>query len=203
MDTYVEKEKATEKAKDLVRMGVERSKLLEPLQASEVPVVDKALVIGAGVAGMQAALDLADMGFQVYLVEKEPSIGGRMARFDKVFPTNDCSICILGPKMVEVARNKNIKIMSYSEVKAVDGYVGNFNVKVEHKPRYLDVANVLAAPSAVKYALLKCHMISMKDLAHVRPYMCRSHRLYRCVLFLIKRIVLTARHAPRHARAAP
>jgi len=135
-----EKEKATEKAKDLIRMGVERSKLLEPLQASEVPVTDKALVIGAGVAGMQSALDLADMGFQVYLVEKEPSIGGRMARFDKVFPTNDCSICILGPKMVEVARNKNIKIMSYSEVKAVDGYVGNFNVKVEHKPRYLDVA---------------------------------------------------------------
>jgi len=67
---------------------------------------------------MQSALDLADMGFHVYLVEKEPSIGGRMARFDKVFPTNDCSICILGPKMVEVARNKNIHIMSYSEVKA-------------------------------------------------------------------------------------
>jgi len=114
-------------------------KLLEPLQASEVPVTDKALVIGAGVAGMQSALDLADMGFHVYLVEKEPSIGGRMARFDKVFPTNDCSICILGPKMVEVARNKNIHIMSYSEVKAVDGYVGNFNVKIEHKPRYIDV----------------------------------------------------------------
>lgn len=135
-----EKEKATEKAKDLVRMGVERSKLLEPLQASEVPVNDSALVVGAGVAGMQAALDLADMGFKVYLVEKEPSIGGRMARFDKVFPTNDCSICILGPKMVEVARNKNIEIMSYSEVKEVDGYVGNFNVKVEHKPRYLDIS---------------------------------------------------------------
>ncbi|MCX9013288.1 MAG: CoB--CoM heterodisulfide reductase iron-sulfur subunit A family protein [Candidatus Methanoperedens sp.] len=134
-----EKEKATEKAKDLVRMGVERAKLLEPLQASEVPVIDKALVVGAGVAGMQAALDLADMGFKVYLVEKEPSIGGRMARFDKVFPTNDCSICILGPKMVEVARNKNIEIMSYSEVQEVDGYVGNFKVKVEHKPRYLDV----------------------------------------------------------------
>ncbi len=134
-----EKEKATEKAKDLVRMGVERAKLLEPLEASEVPVIDTALVVGGGVAGMQTALDLGDMGFKVYLVEKEPSIGGRMARFDKVFPTNDCSICILGPKMVEVARNKNIEIMSYSEVKEVDGYVGNFNVKIEHKPRYLDI----------------------------------------------------------------
>ncbi len=135
-----EKEKATEKAKDLVRMGVERAKLLEPLEASEVPVIDKALVVGAGVAGMQAALDLADMGFKVYLVEKEPSIGGRMARFDKVFPTNDCSICILGPKMVEVARNKNIEIMSYSEIREVDGYVGNFKVKIEHKPRYVDIS---------------------------------------------------------------
>ncbi|KCZ71430.1 polyferredoxin, heterodixulfide reductase subunit A [Candidatus Methanoperedens nitroreducens] len=135
-----EKDKATEKSKDLVRMGVERSKLLEPLEASEVPVTDTALVVGGGVAGMQASLDLADMGFKVYLVEKEPSIGGRMARFDKVFPTNDCSICILGPKMVEVVRNKNIMIMSYSEVKEVDGYVGNFNVKIEHKPRYLDTS---------------------------------------------------------------
>ncbi len=133
-----EPERATEKAKDLVRMGVARARRLEPLSESEVPVEDKALVIGGGVAGMQAAMDLGDMGFHVYLVEKQPSIGGRMARFDKVFPTNDCSICILGPKMVEVARNKNIEIMSYSEVVDFKGFVGNFEVTVEHKPRYIN-----------------------------------------------------------------
>ncbi|NOR60107.1 MAG: 4Fe-4S dicluster domain-containing protein [Methanosarcinales archaeon] len=134
-----EKEDATKKAKELVRMGVARAALLEPLQSSEVPVTDAALVIGAGVTGMQAAMDIADMGHKVYLVEQGPSIGGKMAQLDKTFPTNDCSICILGPKMVEVARNKNIEIMSYSEVEEVDGYVGNFKVKVKHKPRYLNI----------------------------------------------------------------
>ena len=134
-----EKEDATRKAKELVRMGVARAALLEPLQSSEVPVTNKALVIGAGVAGMQAAMDIGDMGFQVYLVEAGPSIGGKMAQLDKTFPTNDCSICILGPKMVEVNRNPNIEIMSYSEVEEVDGYVGNFSVKVKHKARYVDI----------------------------------------------------------------
>jgi len=134
-----EKEDATRKAKELVRMGVARAALLEPLQSSEVPVTNKALVIGAGVTGMQAAMDIGDMGFQVYLVEAGPSIGGKMAQLDKTFPTNDCSICILGPKMVEVNRNPNIEIMSYSEVEEVDGYVGNFDVKVKHKARYVDI----------------------------------------------------------------
>ncbi|WP_340817931.1 CoB--CoM heterodisulfide reductase iron-sulfur subunit A family protein [Methanolobus sp. WCC4] len=134
-----EKEEATEKACELVRMGVSRAARLEPLQSNEVPVTDTALVIGAGVAGMQSALDIADMGYKVYLVEKDPSIGGKMAQLDKTFPTNDCSICILGPKMVEVARNKNIELMTYSEVEEVDGYVGNFKVKVKHKARYVDV----------------------------------------------------------------
>lgn len=134
-----EKEDATRKAKELVRMGVARAALLEPLQSSEVPVTNKALVIGAGVTGMQAAMDIGDMGFQVYLVEAGPSIGGKMAQLDKTFPTNDCSICILGPKMVEVNRNPNIEIMSYSEVEEVDGYVGNFSAKVKHKARYVDI----------------------------------------------------------------
>jgi heterodisulfide reductase subunit A len=134
-----EKEDATKKAKELVRMGIARAALLEPLQSSEVPVTNKALVIGAGVTGMQAAMDIGDMGFQVYLVEAGPSIGGKMAQLDKTFPTNDCSICILGPKMVEVNRNPNIEIMSYSEVEEVDGYVGNFDVKVKHKARYVDI----------------------------------------------------------------
>ncbi|MFV9630573.1 MAG: 4Fe-4S binding protein [Methanosarcinales archaeon] len=134
-----EKEDATRKAKELVRMGVARAALLEPLQSIEVPVTNKALVIGAGVTGMQAAMDIGDIGFQVYLVEAGPSIGGKMAQLDKTFPTNDCSICILGPKMVEVNRNENIEIMSYSEVEEVDGYVGNFSVKVRHKARYVDI----------------------------------------------------------------
>jgi heterodisulfide reductase subunit A len=134
-----DKDKATKKASELVRMGVARARLLEPLESNVVPVTNKALVIGAGVAGMQSALDIADMGYKVYLVEKNPSIGGKMAQLDKTFPTNDCSICILGPKMVEVARNKNIELMTYSEVEEVEGYVGNFSVKVKHKPRYVDV----------------------------------------------------------------
>lgn len=134
------KNDATEKASELVRMGVSRAALLEPLESNEVPVINKALVIGAGVAGMQAALDIADIGYKVYLVEKNPSIGGKMAQLDKTFPTNDCSICILGPKMVEVARNKNIELMTYSEIEEVDGYIGNFHIKIKHKPRYVDLS---------------------------------------------------------------
>lgn len=133
------KEDATEKAKELVRMGVARARLLEALESTDVPVIRKALVIGGGVAGMQAALDIAQMGYPVYLVEKSASIGGRMAQLDKTFPTNDCSICILGPKMVEVARDPNITLMSYSEIEEIEGFVGNFKVKIRHKPRYVDI----------------------------------------------------------------
>jgi len=132
-----EPEAATEKAKDLVRMAVAKSRLLEPLEASKVSVEDKALVIGGGVAGIQASLDLADMGFKTYLVERRPSIGGRMAQLDKTFPTLDCSMCILSPKMVDVGKHENIELITYAEVKQVDGYIGNFKVKVEKKPRYI------------------------------------------------------------------
>ena len=134
-----EKEAATHKAKEMVRMGAARAALLEPLKSNEVPVTKNALVIGGGVAGMQAAMDIADMGFKVYLVEKSESIGGRMAQLDKVFPTNDCSVCILGPKMVETSQHPNIELMTYSEVVEVDGYVGNFKAKIKHKPRYIDI----------------------------------------------------------------
>ncbi|MHC1635148.1 MAG: FAD-dependent oxidoreductase [Candidatus Methanospirareceae archaeon] len=96
------------------------------------------LVIGGGIAGIQAALDLADAGIKVYMVEKEPSIGGRMAQLDKTFPTNDCSICILAPKMMECYRHPNIEIFTYSEVVSVEGEVGNFKVRVLRKPRYVD-----------------------------------------------------------------
>jgi len=132
-----EKEAATEKAKDLVRMAVAKAALLEPETESVVPITNRALVIGGGVAGIQAALDLADTGYKVYLVEKEPSIGGRMAQIDKTFPTMDCSICILAPKMSDAGRHPNITLLTNSEVIDVKGYIGNFKVKVSKKPRYV------------------------------------------------------------------
>ncbi len=101
-------------------------------------VTGAVLVIGGGVAGIQSALDLADGGFKVFLVEREPSIGGRMAQLDKTFPTGDCSLCILAPKMVETMRHPNIELLTYSEVKDVSGSVGNFDVKIKKKPRYVD-----------------------------------------------------------------
>ena len=133
-----EPEAATEKAKDLIRMAVAKARLLEPLEAETVAVKDTAMVIGGGVAGIQSALDLADMGFKTYLVERNPTIGGRMSQLDKTFPTLDCSMCILAPKMVDAGKHDNIELLSYSEVKEVDGYIGNFKVKVVKKPRYVD-----------------------------------------------------------------
>ena len=132
-----EPEKATEKAKDLVRMAVARVTFLDPQEEAVVPVTKKALVIGGGVAGIQAALDLADTGYQVYLVEKSPSIGGKMAQIDKTFPTMDCSICILAPKMSDVGKHPKIELLANSEVTEVAGYIGNFKVKVKKKPRYV------------------------------------------------------------------
>jgi len=132
-----EKEAATEKAKDLVRMAVAKVTLLQPETESEVQIIRKALVIGGGVAGIQAALDLADTGYKVYLVEREPSIGGRMAQIDKTFPTMDCSICILAPKMSDAGRHPNIQLLTNSEVQEVKGYIGNFKVKVQKKPRFV------------------------------------------------------------------
>ncbi|UCF60923.1 MAG: CoB--CoM heterodisulfide reductase iron-sulfur subunit A family protein [Anaerolineaceae bacterium] len=96
------------------------------------------LVIGAGIAGIQASIDLAQMGLQVYLVERSPSIGGRMAQLDKTFPTNDCAICILAPKMIECANHENVHLLTYSEVAAIEGHAGNFRVNVRKKPRYVD-----------------------------------------------------------------
>ncbi|MEM3565469.1 MAG: CoB-CoM heterodisulfide reductase HdrA2 [Candidatus Bathyarchaeia archaeon] len=128
---------ATEKAKDLVKMAVAKAALLKSAKEIEVPIIRKALVIGGGVAGIQAALDLADTGYKVYLVEREPSIGGMMARIDKTFPTMDCSICILAPKMSDVGHHPNIELLTNSEVIDVKGYIGNFRVKVLKKPRYV------------------------------------------------------------------
>jgi heterodisulfide reductase subunit A len=128
---------ATEKAKDIIRMAVAKARLMMPLQTIEVPVTNKALVVGGGIAGINAALDLAEMGFKVYLLEKTESIGGHMAALDKTFPTLDCSICIEGPKMVDVGRHPNIQIISNADLLNVSGYVGNFKVKIRKNPRYV------------------------------------------------------------------
>ncbi len=129
---------ATDKAKALVAAAVAKATELVALPRKTVPVNTAALVVGGGIAGIQAALDIADAGRIVYLIEKEPSIGGHMARFDKTFPTLDCAACILTPKMVQVGKHPNIRLMSSSEVEEVSGFVGNFKVKVRHKATYVD-----------------------------------------------------------------
>jgi len=135
---HTDKEKATEKAKELVASAVAKASLLQPLAPMRVGVTPSALVIGGGIAGIQCALDIADAGYDVYLVEREPSIGGHMAQLDKTFPTLDCSACVLTPKMVDVARHDKIKLISYAEVESVEGYIGNFKVVVRKKARYVD-----------------------------------------------------------------
>ena len=130
--------KATEKAKKLVAAAVNRVALHDPLKMKEVTVNPNALVVGGGIAGIEAALQIANSGKKVYLVEREPSIGGYMAEFDKTFPTLDCAACILTPKMVQVSKHPNIELLSYSEVTNVSGFVGNFKVKVKRKARFVD-----------------------------------------------------------------
>ncbi len=131
-------EKGTEKAIKIARSMVRKVVGNQPLEPVKVGVTPKVLVIGGGIAGIQAALDVADAGYEVILVEKETSIGGHMAQLSETFPTLDCSQCILTPKMVAVSRNPKIKLMTYSEVIDISGYVGNFKVKIKEKPRYVD-----------------------------------------------------------------
>lgn len=135
---------ATEKSKALVSAAIRRASLLEPLPTREVDIEPAALVVGGGIAGISAALKMAAGDIKVYLVEKQPSIGGHMAYLDKTFPTLDCAACILTPKMVDVASNPNIEILSYSEVEDVSGFVGNFTVKVRKKARYVDLETCTA-----------------------------------------------------------
>ena len=130
-------ETATEKAIILGRAAIAKVNLNAPLIPGETPVVKRALVIGGGIAGIQTALDIAEAGFPVDIVEKKPTIGGKMAQLDKTFPTLDCAACILTPKMVDVGQHENIRILSYSEVEAVGGFVGNFEVTIRKKARYV------------------------------------------------------------------
>jgi heterodisulfide reductase subunit A len=135
---HTDKVIATEKAKAMIAGAVVRVAQHVPLEPIRVPINEATLVVGGGIAGIQAALEIANSGFPVYLVEREPSIGGHMAQFDKTFPTLDCAACILTPRMSEVGSHPNITLMSWSEVENVDGYVGNFKVTVRQKARYVD-----------------------------------------------------------------
>ncbi len=150
---HTDKVAATEKSKAVVSGGVERVIHNEPLEPLHVPIHPATLVVGGGIAGIQAALEIADAGFPVYLVEREPSIGGHMAQFDKTFPTLDCSACILTPKMVSAGNHPNITLLTWSEVEQVDGYVGNFTVTIRKKARYVNRRSCApAAASARKNA---------------------------------------------------
>jgi len=133
-----DKEKATTKAIDLVKMAAAKVARHQALFPKQVGLTKRALVIGGGISGIQTALDIADAGHEVILVEREPSIGGRMSQLDKTFPTLDCSACILTPKMVDVAQHPNIKLISYAEVKGVKGFVGNFEVEIIKKSKKVD-----------------------------------------------------------------
>ena len=135
---HKDKEKATSKAKKIVKSIVQKVLRNESLEPISVPVTKRAMVIGGGISGIQAALDIADGGHEVILVERSPSIGGHMIQLSETFPTLDCSQCIMTPKMVDVANHPKIKLMTYSEVQEVSGYVGNFKVKILKKPTYID-----------------------------------------------------------------
>ncbi len=133
-----DKDAATAKAVRIIKSMVEKAKLDEPLEPIAVPMMHRALVVGGGIAGIQAALDIANAGYETVLVEKDPSIGGHMAQLSETFPTLDCSQCIMTPKMVEVAQHPRIKLLTYSEIEDVSGFVGSFKVKIRKKASYVD-----------------------------------------------------------------
>lgn len=138
--SWVHKDKVegTRKAVKIIESMVEKLRLNESLTPTVIPVTKKALVIGAGIAGMQTSLDIANSGYDVVLMDRNPSIGGKMSQLAETFPTLDCASCILTPKMVEVAQHPKITLMTYSELEDVSGYVGNFNVKIRRRAAYVD-----------------------------------------------------------------
>ena len=135
---HTDKSLATHKSKAVIAGAVSRVAKHEPLEPIIVPIAEPTLVVGGGIAGIQSALEIANSGHPVYLVEKEPSIGGHMAQFDKTFPTLDCAACILTPRMSEAGTHPNITLMTWAEVEHVDGFVGNFSVTIRKKARYVD-----------------------------------------------------------------
>ena len=134
---HKDKDEGTEKAIILAKAAIAKLHLNTPLKAGESAVTKRALVIGGGIAGIQTALDIADAGYEVDIVEKSPTIGGKMAQLDKTFPTLDCAACILTPKMVDASAHEKINLFTYSEVEGVSGFVGNFKVKIRKKARHV------------------------------------------------------------------
>lgn len=181
---HTDKREATEKAKHLVAGAVYRVAEQEELFPEEVPVTPAVLVVGAGIAGIQAALDCADAGKKVYLVEKRDSVGGHMASFDKTFPTLDCAACILTPKMVDVGIHPNIELYTYSEVEKIDGYIGKFKATIRKKARHVDLelcnacGDCIEACPAIMYPDLKVvevdnRVVKAKKLAEAKKPVAR------------------------------
>src|SRR5208283_5439674 len=152
---HTDRQEATEKAKALARAAIARVAFHRALEVKKVPIHPDALVVGGGIAGIHAALTLANAGKKVYLVEREPSIGGHMAKFDKTFPTLDCAACILTPKMSAVRAHENITLWTYSEVVKVEGYVGNYTVTVRRKPRYINEELCVGCQECIKACIYK------------------------------------------------
>jgi len=161
---HEDKKEATEKAKSLVRAAVAKTRMLESLSASTIKVTPTTLVIGGGIAGIQSSLDLANAGYKVTLVERSPSIGGRMAQLDKTFPTLDCSSCILTPKMMEVSNHPNIELQTYAEVTKVEGSIGNYTVTIKQHPRYVDIEKCTACGECAAHCRLKDRVPNTFDM---------------------------------------
>ena len=134
------------------------------------------LVIGGGISGIQASLDLASRGYKIYLVEKSPSIGGRMAQLDKTFPTMDCSMCILAPKMIDCSHHPNVQLLTYSEVKGIKGEPGNFIVTVLRNPRFVDETKCTGCGYALTIAQSKYQTSSTSSLECARQSTCRFRK---------------------------
>jgi len=152
---HKDKERATEKAQQILRAAVARVLRHEALTARKVEIKPSALVVGAGIAGMQAALTISKEGMKVFLIERSPYIGGHMAQLDKTFPTLDCASCIFTPKTVEVARDKNIELSVCSEVIDVKGYVGNFTVTIKKQPTFVDQSRCTGCGDCIEACVLK------------------------------------------------
>jgi len=150
-----DKDEATEKAKRILNAQIHRLPFNEALAPIEVPVNPAVMVVGGGIAGIEAALKLSATGKKVYLVEKKPSIGGHMAMFDKTFPTLDCAACILTPKMSAAGKDPNIEMLAYSEVEEVEGYVGNFKVKVRKKARFVNTDTCTGCGACIEACVVR------------------------------------------------
>jgi heterodisulfide reductase subunit A-like polyferredoxin len=152
---HASRKDATAKATRIIESMVEKIRRNEPLEPVKVPVTRRALVLGGGISGMQAALDIANAGYETLLVERNPSIGGHMIQLSETFPTLDCSQCIMTPKMVEVAQHPNIKLHTYSELESVSGYVGNFKAHIRKKARSVDMERCTGCGDCMKACLVR------------------------------------------------